>query len=54
MQVILPQFFCLDSADNIIISDWIANKVKVFTKEGNLIKTIGNAEQQAGMFYNLQ
>ena len=32
----------------------MANKVKIFTKEGSLIMTIGNKGERAGMFYNLQ
>ena len=51
MQVYYPRFFCLDSAENIIISDCLSNRIKIFTKEGNLITTIGEEGHQAGMLY---
>ena len=41
MQVIGPLFFCLDAAENIIISDFLAHRIQIFSKEGNLINTIG-------------
>ena len=50
MQVTNPSFFCLDSAENIIISDWESHRIKIFTKEGNLLTTIGEKGEQAGMF----
>ena len=50
MQVTYPLFFCLDSAKNIIISDWESHRIKIFTKEGNLLTTIGERGHQAGMF----
>ena len=50
MQVTCPYFFCLDSAKNIIISDWESHRIKIFTKEGNLLTTIGERGHQAGMF----
>ena len=50
MQVTYPSFFCLDSAENIIISDWESYRIKIFTKEGNLLTTIGEEGEQAGMF----
>ena len=50
MQVTYPSFFCLDSAENIIISDWESYRIKIFTKEGNLLTTIGEKGEQAGMF----
>ena len=37
MQVNYPRFFCLDSAENIIISDYWSHTIQIFTKEGNLI-----------------
>ena len=49
MQVTSSLFFCLDSAENIIISDW-SHRIKIFTKEGNLLTTIGERGHQAGMF----
>ena len=52
MQVAHPDFFCLDAAENIIISDYSAHRIKIFSKEGNLIKTVGEEGHQPGMFYN--
>ena len=49
MQVINPFYFCLDAAENIIISDFSAHRIKIFSKEGNLIKTIGEEGHQPGM-----
>ena len=51
MQMINPFFFCLDAAENIIISDSLAHRIKIFSEEGNLIKTIGEEGQHPGMFY---
>ena len=48
----LPVYFCLDAAKNIIISDcFSANRIQIFSKEGNLINTIGEEGQQPGMFF---
>ena len=52
MQVNNPLFFYLDSAENIIISDWLSNRIQIFTKEGNLITTIGEYGHQAGMLHS--
>ena len=52
MQVDYPSCFCLDSAENIIISNWLSNRIQIFTKEGNHITTIGEEGQQAGMLYS--
>ena len=46
-----PHFFCLDVAENIIISDFSAHRIQIFSKEGNLINTIGE-RGQPGMFYH--
>ena len=51
MQVIDPYFFCLDAAENIIISDCSASRIQIFSKEGNLINTIGGEGHQPGMLY---
>ena len=42
MQVTYSDFFCLDAAENIIISDYRSHRIQIFSKEGNLIKTIPN------------
>ena len=51
MQVTDPFFFCLDSAENIIFSSNSTHNVKIFTKEGNLIETLGEEGYQAGMLH---
>ena len=51
MQMTYPLFFCLDAAENIIISDSSAGRIQIFSKEGNLIHTIGEYGQQPGMLY---
>ena len=52
MQVTDPFCFCLDAAENIIISDFLAHRIQIFSKEGNLINTIGEFGQQPGMLDN--
>ena len=49
MQMTNPYFFCLDAAENIIISDNSAHRIQIFSKEGNFIRTIGEEGQQPGM-----
>ena len=44
MQVDSPNHFCIDRAENIIISDWGADAIKIFSKEGTHIHTIGGRE----------
>ena len=51
MQVSHPRYFCLDAAENIIISDLSAHRIKIFSKEGNLINTLGEERHQLGMLY---
>ena len=43
-------FFCLDSADNIIISEHDGHHIQVFTKSGDLIRTIGERGQRPQQF----
>ena len=50
MQVTSSLYFCLDSAENIIMSDYWSHRIQIFTKEGNLLTTIGEEGHQAGMF----
>ena len=50
MQVTYPLFFCLDAAENIVISDISFYRIQIFSKEGNLMNTIGELGQQPGMF----
>ena len=51
MQVSDPWYFCLDTKGNIIIIDQGTHQIKIFSKEGNHIRTIGERGQQPGMFY---
>ena len=50
MQIQEAYFFCLDNGNNIIISDWYAHCIKVFSPAGDLLHTIGRQGHQAGMF----
>ena len=49
MQVTFPFYFCLDSAENIIISDFFSDRIKIFTKAGNLITTLGERDFSKGL-----
>ena len=49
LQVNSPVYFCLDSQENIIISDYGARVIKVFSKEGTLIQAIGGRGNEIGM-----
>ena len=51
MQVTYSNFFCLDAAENIIISDYTSHRIQIFSKEGNLIKTKGERGSQTAMLY---
>ena len=51
MRVTNPYCFCLDAAENIIIGDRLASRIRIFSKEGNLINTIGEEGQQPGSLY---
>ena len=49
LQVNSPVYFCLDSQENLIISDYGARVIKVFSKEGTLIQAIGGRGNEIGM-----
>ena len=49
MQISGAFFFCLDKQNNIVISDYGDDNIKIFSPEGDLLHTIG---QEAGMFYS--
>ena len=36
-----PQFFCLDPAGNILITDYNRNNIKILSPSGQLMHTIG-------------
>ena len=45
-------FFCLDSHGNIVISDYSAHDIKVFSPEGELLHTLGEHGHTPGTFYH--
>ena len=51
MDVLGPEFFCLDPLNNFVISDRKSHSIRVFSPEGNLLHTIGREGHQQGMFY---
>ena len=51
MQVYNPQFFCLDAEQNLLISDREANDVKIFSKDGTYLHTVGQEGHEGGMLY---
>ena len=52
MDVLYPEFFCLDPLNNFVLSDNESYSIRVFSPEGNLLHTIGREGHQQGMFYN--
>ena len=55
MQIIGAHFFCLDenNNNNILVSDYFAHNVKVFSLEGKLLHRIGEeGPTEAGTFFN--
>ena len=51
MQVERAYFFCFDEQNNIVISDYNAHNIKVFSPAGDLLHTIGREGHETGMFY---
>ena len=47
-----PQFFCLDVEQNLLISDCAAHDVKIFSKDGTYLHTVGQEGQERGMLYH--
>ena len=45
-------YFCLDSAENIIIGEHDGHDIQVFTKSGDLIRTIGEKGQRPQQFHH--
>ena len=43
-----PSFLCMDPAGNIIVSDWGAHSIKIISKHGHLIHTIGRGGHGIG------
>ena len=51
MQVDQAFFFCLDAEQNLLISDYRANDVKIFSKDGTHLHTVGQKGHERGMLY---
>ena len=51
MQVSLAEFFCLDAELNLLLSDYGANDVKIFSKDGTHLHTVGQRGHERGMLY---
>ena len=51
MQIGSADFVCLDKKQNLLISDWENNQIRVFSKEGIHLHTIGKYGHEAGMLY---
>ena len=52
MQVTGARFFCLDAEQNLLFSDWGAGNVKIFSKDGILLHTVGQEGHGRGMLYH--
>ena len=50
-QINSADFFCLDTKRNLLISDYMTNEVKIFSKEGTHLHTIGKEGREVGMFH---
>ena len=50
MDLLCPLFFCLDTLNNFVLSDYKSHSIRVFSPEGNLLHTIGGEGHQQGMF----
>ena len=46
------QFFCLDAEQNLLISDFDAHVVKIFSKDGTCLHTVGQKGYERGMLIN--
>ena len=51
MQVYNPLYFCLDAEQNLLISDYGAHDVKIFSKDGTYLHTVGQEGHERGMVY---
>ena len=52
LQLTRPLFFCFDMNANIVVSDYDAHSIKIFTPEGEFLHRIGQREHEKGMFIN--
>ena len=51
MQIESAYFFCLDKKQNLLISDYRNSQVRIFSKEGTHLHSIGQPGDEAGMLY---
>ena len=51
MQIGSAFFFCLDKKQNLLISDWENNQVRIFSKEGTHLHSVGQPGHELGMLY---
>ena len=51
MQMSVAWFFCLDAEQNLLISDDGAHDVKIFSKDGTYLHTVGQEGHARGMLY---
>ena len=49
MQIGYANFFCLDRNQNLLISDWSNGEVRIFSKDGTHLHTIGEHGYEVGM-----
>ena len=54
MQIGTAYYFCLDRKQNLLISDWDNHEVRIFSKEGTHLHTIGKKGHGVGMFRSPQ
>ena len=49
--MVCPWFFCLDTAGNILITDWERHSIKILSPSGQLIHEIGKRGHGRGELY---
>ena len=52
MQVYSARFFCLDPKQNLLISDYGAHDVKIFSEDTTYLHTVGQEGHERGMLYH--
>ena len=52
MQVSDAHFFCLDAEQNLLISDYGAHDVNIFSKDGTYLHSVGQEGHKRGMLYH--
>ena len=52
MQIGDAHFFCLDRNQNLLFSNWWNNEVRIFSKEGTHLHTIGEHGHEVGMLFH--